>query len=33
MKYETALSYSTQWLDIIKQCNFPEEAQAKWIIK
>ena len=30
--YNSALSYSSQWLDIIKQENFPEEAQAKWII-
>jgi len=32
MSYENALSYSSQWLDIIKQGNFPEEEQAKWII-
>ena len=32
MSYEKALSYSSQWLDIIKQGNFPEEEQAKWII-
>jgi putrescine aminotransferase len=32
MNYDNALSYSNQWLDIIKQGNFPEEAQAKWII-
>jgi putrescine aminotransferase len=32
MNYDNALSYSTQWLDIIKQQHFPEEAQAKWII-
>jgi putrescine aminotransferase len=32
MSYENALSYSSQWLDIIKQENFPEEVQAKWII-
>src|SRR6185436_779583 len=32
MNYDNALSYSTQWLDIIRQENFPEEAQAKWII-
>jgi hypothetical protein len=30
--YDNALSYSSQWLDIIKQENFPEEQQAKWII-
>jgi len=30
--YDNALSYSSQWLDIIKQEHFPEEAQAKWII-
>jgi putrescine aminotransferase len=33
MNYETALSYSSQWLDIIKQGNFPEVTQAKWIIE
>ena len=33
MNYENALSYSSQWLDIIKQGNFPEEEQAKWIIR
>lgn len=32
MSYDNALSYSSQWLDIIKQGNFPEEEQAKWII-
>lgn len=32
MNYDNALSYSSQWLDIIKQGNFPEETQAKWII-
>jgi len=32
MSYENALSYSSQWLDVIKQENFPEEKQAKWII-
>src|SRR5512147_1007004 len=31
--YNNALSYSTQWLDIIKQENFPEDTQAKWIIE
>jgi putrescine aminotransferase len=31
--YENALSYSSQWLDIIKQETFPEESQAKWIIE
>ena len=30
--YESALEYSNRWLDIIKQGNFPEESQAKWII-
>lgn len=33
MNYDIALSYSTQWLDIIKQGTFPEETQAKWIIE
>lgn len=33
MNYNNALSYSSQWLDIIKQGNFPEETQAKWIIE
>ncbi len=33
MNYKSALSYSTQWLDIIKQEKFPEESQAKWIIE
>ncbi|MBK9926366.1 MAG: aminotransferase class III-fold pyridoxal phosphate-dependent enzyme [Anaerolineales bacterium] len=32
MNYDNALSYSSQWLDIIKQEHFPEETQAKWII-
>ncbi len=32
MNYDNALSYSNQWLDIIKQQTFPEETQAKWII-
>ncbi|HAV78047.1 MAG TPA: putrescine aminotransferase [Anaerolineae bacterium] len=32
MNYNNALSYSSQWLDIIKQEHFPEETQAKWII-
>jgi putrescine aminotransferase len=32
MNYTNALSYSSQWLDIIKQESFPEETQAKWII-
>jgi len=32
MDYNTALSYSSQWLDVIKQKNFPDEQQAKWII-
>src|SRR5258706_7168291 len=30
--FDNALSYSSQWLDIIKQEHFPEETQAKWII-
>jgi putrescine aminotransferase len=30
--YNNALAYSSQWLDIIKQENFPEETQARWII-
>ena len=30
--YKSALEYSNRWLDIIKQGNFPEESQAKWII-
>src|SRR5512142_148308 len=32
MNFDNALSYSSQWLDIIKQETFPEENQAKWII-
>lgn len=32
MNYNNALSYSSQWLEIIKQEFFPEETQAKWII-
>jgi putrescine aminotransferase len=32
MNYNNALSYSSQWLDIIKQEGFPEQEQAKWII-
>lgn len=32
MNYNNALTYSSQWLDIIKQHTFPEETQAKWII-
>jgi putrescine aminotransferase len=31
--FDTALSYSSRWLDIIKQPAFPEENQAKWIIE
>src|SRR5512135_1481199 len=31
--YEDALDYSSRWLEIIKQQNFPEEDQAKWIIE
>ena len=31
--YNNALDYSSQWLDIIRQENFPEETQAKWIIE
>ena len=30
--YDATLSYSAQWLDIIKQEKFPEDSQAKWII-
>jgi putrescine aminotransferase len=33
MNYDSALSYSSQWLEIIKQQNFPDEPQAKWIIE
>src|SRR5678815_5471819 len=33
INYDNALSYSSQWLDIIKQETFPEESQAKWIIE
>lgn len=33
MNYDNALSYSSQWLDIIRQEHFPEEIQAKWIIE
>ena len=32
MNYDNALSYSSQWLNIIRQETFPEETQAKWII-
>src|SRR5512134_869821 len=32
MNFNNALSYSSQWLDVIKQQTFPEESQAKWII-
>ena len=31
--YNNALAYSSQWLDIIKQDNSPDEPQAKWIIE
>lgn len=31
--YDTALTYSDQWLKVIKQESFPEEVQAKWIIE
>ena len=31
--YDSALAYSNQWLEIIKQGHFPEEQQAKWIIE
>ncbi|MCC6298281.1 MAG: aminotransferase class III-fold pyridoxal phosphate-dependent enzyme [Anaerolineales bacterium] len=31
--FDTALTYSSQWLNIIKQGNFPEHEQAKWIIE
>lgn len=33
MNYDSALSYSNQWLDVIKQKHFPDEQQAKWIIE
>lgn len=33
MNYNNALSYSSQWLGIIKQENLPDETQAKWIIE
>lgn len=33
MNYDNALAYSSKWLGIIKQGNFPEESQAKWIIE
>ncbi len=33
MNYESALTYSNAWLEVIRQENFPEEAQAKWIIE
>lgn len=32
MNFNNALSYSSQWLEIIRQQTFPEETQAKWII-
>jgi putrescine aminotransferase len=31
--YNNALAYSSQWLDIIRQENFPDETQARWIIE
>ncbi len=31
--YESALAYSQQWLEIIKQQAFPNQDQAKWIIE
>jgi putrescine aminotransferase len=31
--YNTALAYSAKWLDIIRQENFPDVSQAKWIIE
>ncbi|MGZ9222771.1 MAG: aminotransferase class III-fold pyridoxal phosphate-dependent enzyme [Anaerolineales bacterium] len=31
--YDSALAYSHQWLEIIRQDGFPEEEQAKWIIE
>jgi len=31
--YNAALAYSNQWLEIIKQPERPDEAQAKWIIE
>ncbi|MBV6395678.1 MAG: Putrescine aminotransferase [Anaerolineales bacterium] len=33
MNYTNALNYSNTWLDIIKQDNFPQQDQAKWIIE
>ncbi len=33
MNYTNALNYSSTWLDIIKQENFPAQEQAKWIIE
>ncbi len=32
-RYESALQYSSQWLEIIKQDGLPHEEQAKWIIE
>jgi len=31
--FEDALTYSSKWLEIIKQANRPGEGQAKWIIE
>ncbi len=31
--YDTALAYSTQWLEIIKQRGLPPQQQAQWIIE
>src|ERR1041384_3178086 len=31
--FDLALSYSSRWLEIIKQESFPEESQARWIIE
>jgi putrescine aminotransferase len=33
MSYENALAYSNKWIEIIKQPNRPDDAQAKWIIE
>ena len=31
--FDLAISYSSRWLEIIKQESFPEESQARWIIE
>lgn len=33
MSYENAMNYADKWLEIIKQANRPDEAQAHWIIE